>query len=216
MLSSLSTRKTGIHWTATSHLRINGNLGRIRYIFHSQKLEEEALVRYRKRAERDWERMVELKGALNKGRKPRKKYRISNWFVDTYLSYRFPLRFSCKEGAVEHAVRSMIGGRGAFRAANEQGVVSFRDLGAVPVQECGGGRIPGPEAWHLLEASQVHLHRCDQGTYTRVVPRPLLPIHGPFPVPGVQKKDRRIIGGGSELVLTYGREVERRIEKAVL
>jgi len=94
-----------------SYLRIIGNLGRIRYIFHSRKLEAEALIRYRKRAERDWDRMVELKGALDKGRKPRKKYRISNCFVDTYLSYRFPLGFSCKEEAVEHAVSNMIGGR---------------------------------------------------------------------------------------------------------
>ena len=94
-----------------SYLRINGYLGRIRYIFHSKKLEADALARHRKRAERDWDQMEELKGALDRGKRPRKKYRVSNCFVDTHLSYRFPLDFNSKEEAIEHAVRNMIGGR---------------------------------------------------------------------------------------------------------
>lgn len=94
-----------------SFLKIDGSLGRTRYVFHSKKREWEALERYQKRAERDWDHMVELRNAVEKGRQPRKKYRISNCFVDTRLSYRFPLSFASKQEAVDHAARSMIGGR---------------------------------------------------------------------------------------------------------
>ena len=63
------------------------------------------------KAERDLDDMVNLRQALDKGRKPRKKYRVSNVFVDTYLHYRLPLAFASWEAAVEHAVRVMTNGR---------------------------------------------------------------------------------------------------------
>ena len=94
-----------------SFLRTKGSLGRTRYIFRSRKRERETLERYRHRAEKDWNQMVELRNAVDKGKRPRKKYRISNCFVDTHLSYRFPLGFASKERAIDHAVESMIGGR---------------------------------------------------------------------------------------------------------
>jgi len=94
-----------------SYMPLKGSKGRARYIFRSEKRREELLHLYRSRAERDWNQMEELRSALEKGKKPRKKYRISNCFVDTRLSYRFPLQFSSKEEAVEHAVRNMVGGR---------------------------------------------------------------------------------------------------------
>ena len=55
--------------------------------------------------------MVNLQNALDNSKKPRKKYRVSNVFVDTYLHYRFPLAFASWEAAVEHAVRTMTNGR---------------------------------------------------------------------------------------------------------
>lgn len=55
--------------------------------------------------------MVSLRNALDNVKRPRKKYRISNVFVDTYLHYRFPLAFASREAAVDHAVRTMTCGR---------------------------------------------------------------------------------------------------------
>ena len=89
----------------------NGNLGRTRFIFRSDDRRSEGLRGYRRKAERDWDDMVNLRSALDNGRKPRKKYRVSNVLVDTYLHYRFPLAFASREAAVEHTVRSMTCGR---------------------------------------------------------------------------------------------------------
>ena len=88
-------------------LRTKGNLGRTRFIFLSEDRRSEVLRGYRRRAERDYDDMVNLRNALDNGKKPRKKYRISNVFVDTYLHYRFPLAFASREEAVDHAVRTM-------------------------------------------------------------------------------------------------------------
>ena len=65
---------------------------------------------YCRKAERDWDDMVNLRQALDKGKKPRKKYYVSNVFVDTYLHYRAPLAFASREATVEHAVRTMTNG----------------------------------------------------------------------------------------------------------
>lgn len=94
-----------------SYMPLKGSKGRARYIFRSEKRREEILHLYRSRARRDWKQMGELRTAVEKGKKPRKKYRISNCFVDTRLQYHFPLDFESEEEAVEHAVRNMIGGR---------------------------------------------------------------------------------------------------------
>ena len=77
-------------------LRTKGNLGRTRFIFRSDSRREDVLRIYRRKAERDWDDMVNLRQALDKGKRPRKKYRVSNVFVDTYLHYRFPLAFASR------------------------------------------------------------------------------------------------------------------------
>ena len=92
-------------------LRLKGNLGRTRFIFLSEDRRSDVLRGYRRKAERDYDDMVNLQNALDNSKKPRKKYRVSNVFVDTYLQYRFPLRFDSRESAVEHAVRTMTCGR---------------------------------------------------------------------------------------------------------
>ena len=48
-----------------------------------------------------------MRNVLDNGEKPRKKYRVSNVFVDTYLQCRFPLVFASREATVNHAVRTM-------------------------------------------------------------------------------------------------------------
>ena len=92
-------------------LRTKGNLGRTRFIFLSEDRRSDVLRGYRRRAERDYDDMVNLRNALDNGKRPRKKYRVSNVFVDTYLHYRFPLAFASREAAVDHAVRTMTCGR---------------------------------------------------------------------------------------------------------
>jgi len=99
----------------TDFMRIDGSLGRTRYIFFSSKRKDEILHMYRGKAEKDYNEMEELKAAVNKGRRPRKKHRNGNCFVDTRLFHRFPLDGLTKEEATERAVRQMISGReGSF------------------------------------------------------------------------------------------------------
>ncbi len=72
---------------------------------------EDVLESYRGRAERDWNQMVGMKRAIEKGARPGKRYRVSNCFVDTRPSCRFPLDFASKEEAMDHAVGRMVCGR---------------------------------------------------------------------------------------------------------
>ena len=94
-----------------SYQMIEGNLKRRRYIFRNEKLKEDVLARYRRKAERDWEEMEIIRRNIDSGKKPRKKYRNSNCFVDTRLSYMFPLDCFSKEQAIDHAVERMVTGR---------------------------------------------------------------------------------------------------------
>ena len=94
-----------------SYQMIEGNLKRRRYIFRNEKLKADVLARYRRKAERDWEEMEIIRKNIDSGKKPRKKYRNSNCFVDTKLSYQFPLDNRTKEEAIDEAVNRMITGR---------------------------------------------------------------------------------------------------------
>jgi transposase len=93
------------------YMPIRGNLDRMRFIFRSEKRKKEILDGYRRKAERDYDEMTELRAAVDKKKRPRKKHRNSNCFVDTRLSYMFPLDRMTKEDAVEYAVNNMISGR---------------------------------------------------------------------------------------------------------
>ena len=88
-----------------------GNKKRVRYLMLNLKLRQDILDRYRKKAERDYDDMINMKSALLKNKKPRKKYRNSNCFVDTHLSYQFPLDLYSREEAIEEAIRRMTTGR---------------------------------------------------------------------------------------------------------
>ncbi len=94
-----------------SYLFREGNLKRKRYMYINEKLKADIFYRYRCKAEHDYDEMEEMKLALRDGKKPRKKYRNSNCFVDTRLSYQFPLIGRTREEAIEEAVRRMITGR---------------------------------------------------------------------------------------------------------
>ncbi|MCK9323615.1 MAG: transposase [Candidatus Methanomethylophilaceae archaeon] len=128
-----------------SFMRIKGNLGRTRYIFSNKKLRSDIYCRYRGKAERDWDEMQTIRKNIDSGRRPRKKYRNSNCFVDTKLSYLFPLGGREKAEAIERAVNGMMTEReglfvlvsnrpltaseilGLYRARNDI-EVGFRDL----------------------------------------------------------------------------------------
>ena len=112
-----SSRKGG--WIgiddAISYQMIEGNLNRRRHIFRNEKLRADILARYRRKAERDWEEMGIIRKNIDYGKKPRKEYRNSDCFVDTGLSYMFPLNCFTKEQAIGHAVERTVTGReGSF------------------------------------------------------------------------------------------------------
>jgi len=94
-----------------SFMVVKGNLGRRRFLFRSERLRAAALARHLRKAERDYDEMTELKAALEKGKRPRKKHRNSNCFVDTRLSHRFPLDVMTREEAIAHAAKEMATGR---------------------------------------------------------------------------------------------------------
>jgi transposase len=94
-----------------SYLFREGNLKRRRFMYMNEKLKADIFYRYRCKAEHDYDEMEEMKLALRDGKKPRKKYRNSNCFVDTRLSYQFPLIGRTREEAIEEAVKRMTTGR---------------------------------------------------------------------------------------------------------
>ena len=121
-----------VHWNDwigidddVSYLFREGNLKRRRFLFMNRKLKEDVIERYRRKAEHDYDEMEEMKMALNKGKKPRKKHRNSNCFVDTRLSYLFPIVGRTREEAIDEAVRRMTTGReGLFCPSDEPSVDS--------------------------------------------------------------------------------------------
>ncbi len=94
-----------------SYQVLKGNKGHCRYVFRSNVRRTFVLMTYRRKAERDWDEMQIIRKGIDKGKKPRKKYRNSNCFVDTRLSYQFPLEGRTREEAIDEAVDRMISGR---------------------------------------------------------------------------------------------------------
>ncbi|MCQ2071205.1 MAG: IS1634 family transposase [archaeon] len=94
-----------------SYQLIKGNRGRKRYLFRSDVRRAYVLNSYRSKAERDYDEMEFISKGIDAGKKPRKKYRNSNCFISTHLSYQFPLKVFSREEAIDKAVTSMISGR---------------------------------------------------------------------------------------------------------
>jgi len=62
------------------------------YIFRNDGLRDDIAHRYRAKAKRDWDEMQTIRRNIDIGKRPRKKYRNSNFFADmrlgVSLSYR--------------------------------------------------------------------------------------------------------------------------------
>ena len=91
-----------------------GNLGYTKCIYFSVSKYIEKMESYRRKAERDYDEMEEMRAALNGKKKPRKKYRNSNVFVRTILRRDFPLDFKSREEAIKFAVDKQISGREGY------------------------------------------------------------------------------------------------------
>ena len=94
-------------------LRTKGNLDRTRFIFLSENRRSEVLREYRRRGERDYDDIVNLRNALDKGRSPVRSV-ASPMFSWTQHPLPLPLAFANREETMDHAVRMMKCGRGHF------------------------------------------------------------------------------------------------------
>ena len=87
---------------------------RIKYIYFSQRLHDEILLNRRKRLEQEYDDALSLQKTIQSKKKPRKKYRNSNHFLFTHLSYTFPLTGLSREEAIDHALQLSITGKEGF------------------------------------------------------------------------------------------------------
>lgn len=91
-----------------------GNLGYTKCIYFSASKYFDAMEKYRRKAEHDYDEMLEIRKALDGKRKLRKKYRNGNVFVNTVLYRQFPLDDLTREEAIEYGFRSQISGREGY------------------------------------------------------------------------------------------------------
>ena len=70
----------------------------------------------RNRLEQDYDEAISLRKTIETGKKPRKKYRNSNHFLFTHISYTFPLKGVSREEAIDHALKQSITGKEGFFA----------------------------------------------------------------------------------------------------
>ena len=74
--------------------------------------------------------MQTIRKNIDSGKRPRKKYRNSNCFVDTRLSYLFPLNGQEREEAAGRAVNGMMTGReGLFVFVSNRPLTASEILG---------------------------------------------------------------------------------------
>lgn len=77
-----------------------GNLGYTKCIYFSASKYFDAMEKYRRKAEHDYDEMMEIRRSLDGKRKLRKKYRNGNVFVNTVLYRRFQLDDLSREEAI--------------------------------------------------------------------------------------------------------------------
>ena len=90
-----------------------GNNRRCKVVFFSQKRHDELIASYYAKANRDYDEAIQLKKMVEKG-KPRKKYRNSNYFLETKVGYQFPLDLEDRQSSIERAVKERITGREGY------------------------------------------------------------------------------------------------------
>ena len=89
---------------------------RIKYLYFSQRLYDDIMKNRRKHLEQEYDEALSLRKTIETGKKPRRKYRNSNHFLQTHLSYTFPLTGLSREEAIEHALQQSITGKEGFFA----------------------------------------------------------------------------------------------------
>jgi len=89
---------------------------RTKYLYFSQTLHDDILTNRRKRLEKEYDEAIKLQKTIQSKKKPRKKYRNSNHFLSTHISYTFPLTGVSREEAIEEALKRSITGKEGFFA----------------------------------------------------------------------------------------------------
>jgi len=89
---------------------------RTKYLYFSQNLYDDTLVNRRKHLEQEYDEALSLWRTIQAKKQPRQKYRNSNHFLQTHLSYTFPLTGLSREEAIERALQLSITGKEGFFA----------------------------------------------------------------------------------------------------
>ena len=89
---------------------------RTKYLYFSQNLHDDTLVNRRKHLEQEYDEALSLWKTIQAKKQPRQKYRNSNHFLQTHLSYTFPLTGLTREEAIERALQLSITGKEGFFA----------------------------------------------------------------------------------------------------
>jgi transposase len=89
---------------------------RIKYLYFSQTLHDDILANRRKRLEQEYDEALSLRKTIESKKKPRKKYRNSNHFLFTHLSYTFPLTGLSRKDAIKLALQQSLAAKEGFFA----------------------------------------------------------------------------------------------------
>jgi transposase len=89
---------------------------RAKYLFFSQNLHDDTLANRRRHLEQEYDDALSLWKTIQEKKTPRKKYCNSNHFLQTHLSYTFPLTGLSREQAIERALQLSITGKEGFFA----------------------------------------------------------------------------------------------------
>jgi len=87
---------------------------RTKYLFFSQTLYDDTLSNRRRRLEQEYDDALSLWKTIQEQKRPRQKYRNSNHFLQTHLSYTFPLTGLTRQQAIERALQLSITGKEGF------------------------------------------------------------------------------------------------------
>jgi transposase len=89
---------------------------RTKYLYFSQNHYDDTLMNRRKHLEQEYDEALSLWKTIHEQRRPRQKYRNSNHFLQTHLSYTFPLTGLTREQAIERALQLSITDKEGFFA----------------------------------------------------------------------------------------------------
>jgi transposase len=87
---------------------------RTKYLYFSQNLHDDTLLNRQKHLEQEYDEALSLWKTIQQKKRPRQKYRNSNHFLQTHLSYTFPLTGLSREEAIARALQLSITGKEGF------------------------------------------------------------------------------------------------------